>query len=197
MATYSCILAWIIPRTEEPSELQAMGSQRVGHNWVTFTHSCTELVLGERRGLMCLTAWCKPCRVSYNMSTAEGSPKQACANSSFVSIEIPLSLPMMSKGENCPLQGSGLSGPSDQVRRARGQQSMRGWPAKGRTDVPHIKQASTGWEELRSLYFFPQLLLHWTLKTPPLPLHTHPHMLRLTLGHQLPGTPTVVLWALP
>ena len=106
--------------------------------------------------------------VSYNMSTAEGSPKQACANSSFVSIKIPLSLPMMSKGGNCPLQGSGLSGPSDQVRRARGQQSMRGWPAKGKTDVPHTKQASTGWEELRSLYFFPHLLLHWTLKTPPL-----------------------------
>ena len=35
-ATHSSILAWRIPRTEEPGELQSMGSQRVGHNWTTF-----------------------------------------------------------------------------------------------------------------------------------------------------------------
>ena len=32
MATYSRILAWRIPWTEEPGELQSMGSQRVGHD---------------------------------------------------------------------------------------------------------------------------------------------------------------------
>ena len=32
MATHSSILAWRIPRTEEPRGLQSMGSQRVGHN---------------------------------------------------------------------------------------------------------------------------------------------------------------------
>ena len=36
MATYSIILAWRIPWTrrvgEEPSRLQSMGSQRVGHH---------------------------------------------------------------------------------------------------------------------------------------------------------------------
>ena len=32
MATHSSILAWRIPRTEEPSGLQFMGSQKVGHN---------------------------------------------------------------------------------------------------------------------------------------------------------------------
>ena len=31
MATPSGILAWKIPRTEEPGELQSMGSQRAGH----------------------------------------------------------------------------------------------------------------------------------------------------------------------
>ena len=31
-ATNSNILAWRIPRTEEPGGLQSMGSQRVGHN---------------------------------------------------------------------------------------------------------------------------------------------------------------------
>ena len=32
MATHSSILAWRIPRTEEPGGLQFTGSQRVGHN---------------------------------------------------------------------------------------------------------------------------------------------------------------------
>ena len=35
MATHSSILAWRIPRTEERGRLQSMGSQRVGHDWVT------------------------------------------------------------------------------------------------------------------------------------------------------------------
>ena len=32
MTTHSSILAWRIPRTEEPGGLQSMGLQRVGHN---------------------------------------------------------------------------------------------------------------------------------------------------------------------
>ena len=41
-ATHSSILAWRIPRTEEPGRLQSTGSQRVGHDWVTktFTFIC-------------------------------------------------------------------------------------------------------------------------------------------------------------
>ena len=35
MATHSSTLAWKIPWTEEPGRLQSMGSQRVGHDWVT------------------------------------------------------------------------------------------------------------------------------------------------------------------
>ena len=35
MVTYSSILAWRIPQTEKPGRLQSMGSQRVGHDWVT------------------------------------------------------------------------------------------------------------------------------------------------------------------
>ena len=34
-ATHSSILAWRIPQTEEPSGLQSVGSQRVGHNLAT------------------------------------------------------------------------------------------------------------------------------------------------------------------
>ena len=37
MAAHASILAWRIPRTEEPGGLQSMGSQRVGHDWETFT----------------------------------------------------------------------------------------------------------------------------------------------------------------
>ena len=32
MGTHSSILAWKIPRMEEPDRLQSMGSQRVGHD---------------------------------------------------------------------------------------------------------------------------------------------------------------------
>ena len=35
MATHSSILVWRIPCTEEPAGLQSMGSQRVGHDWLT------------------------------------------------------------------------------------------------------------------------------------------------------------------
>ena len=32
VTAYSSILAWRIPRTEEPGQLQSMGLQRVGHD---------------------------------------------------------------------------------------------------------------------------------------------------------------------
>ena len=35
MATHSSILAWRIPRREEPGRIQSVGSQRVGHDWAT------------------------------------------------------------------------------------------------------------------------------------------------------------------
>ena len=31
------ILSWRIPQTEDPGGLQSMGSQRIRHNWATFT----------------------------------------------------------------------------------------------------------------------------------------------------------------
>ena len=45
MATHSSILAWRIPKTEEPGGLQSMGVQRIGHDWVTnsFTFSIHSL----------------------------------------------------------------------------------------------------------------------------------------------------------
>ena len=38
MAIHSSAIAWKVPRTEEPGRLQSMGSQRVGHDWVTSLH---------------------------------------------------------------------------------------------------------------------------------------------------------------
>ena len=35
MVTHSSILAWKIPWTEKPGELQSVGSQRVGHDLAT------------------------------------------------------------------------------------------------------------------------------------------------------------------
>ena len=46
MATYSCILAWEIPWTEEPGGLQPIGSQRVRHDLVTKQNVKNRLLLG-------------------------------------------------------------------------------------------------------------------------------------------------------
>ena len=47
IAPHSSTLAWKIPWTEEPGGLQSMGSQRVGHDWVTsLSLSC----IGEGNG---------------------------------------------------------------------------------------------------------------------------------------------------
>ena len=47
LVTHSSILAWIIPWTEEPGELQSIDSQKVGHNWATksFTYTCGGFIL--------------------------------------------------------------------------------------------------------------------------------------------------------
>ena len=41
MVTHSSILAWRIPWTEEPGQLQSMGLQRVGHDYsnLAYTHT--------------------------------------------------------------------------------------------------------------------------------------------------------------
>ena len=57
MATHSSSLAWRIPWTEEPGVLQSMGSQRVGHDWLTntrthartHTHTHTHAYRGNHR----------------------------------------------------------------------------------------------------------------------------------------------------
>ena len=50
MAAYSSILACKIPWTEEPGELQSIGSQRVRHDWVTELNNSrtSQMVQGSR-----------------------------------------------------------------------------------------------------------------------------------------------------
>ena len=45
MATQSSVLAWRIPWTEEPGELQSMGFQRVEHDCATNTFTFTMLMI--------------------------------------------------------------------------------------------------------------------------------------------------------
>ena len=55
METHSSILAWRIPRTEEPGGLQSMKSQRVGHDWMTdtFTFTSKHLYLEKQQYPLC------------------------------------------------------------------------------------------------------------------------------------------------
>ena len=53
MATCSSIVAWRIPRTEDPERLQSKGLPRVGHNWVTkhtHTHAHTHAHMWQWHG---------------------------------------------------------------------------------------------------------------------------------------------------
>ena len=67
MATCSSILAWEIPWTEESGRLQAMGLQRVGHDWVIKQQlffpiiiNYTTASLGAQQSRICLQ--CRSCR---------------------------------------------------------------------------------------------------------------------------------------
>ena len=62
MAPHSSTLAWKIPWMEEPRRLQSMGSQRVGHDWVTslsfFLFSHLNYVIGLLKCLLWLPVLC-------------------------------------------------------------------------------------------------------------------------------------------
>ena len=53
MATYSSILVWEIPWTEDPGRLQSMGPQRVGHDWWVSDWECRT----KFWGIMLQTVW--------------------------------------------------------------------------------------------------------------------------------------------
>ena len=56
MAAHSSILAWRSPWTEEAGGSQSMGAQTVGHDWVTNTHTHTQIA----SLLLCEPLSCSP-----------------------------------------------------------------------------------------------------------------------------------------
>ena len=79
MAIHTSILAWKVPWTEEPSGLQSMGSQRVGHDWATkhtHTHTHTHTYISPKLGIG-LPWWiqgAKSCSGDARASAALNSP---------------------------------------------------------------------------------------------------------------------------
>ena len=62
METFSSILAWRIPRTEEPGGLQSIGWQRVRHDWSGLAHTQTSSQAMKHRVEpwvdLCRRCWC-------------------------------------------------------------------------------------------------------------------------------------------
>ena len=76
MVTHSSILAWRIPRTEEPGALQSMGLQRDGQDWATniFTFG-TLFVCVYSVSQSCRTL-CDPTGLACQASLSMGFPRQ-------------------------------------------------------------------------------------------------------------------------
>ena len=73
MATHFSMLAWRIPWTEEPGGLQSMGSQKVGHDWVTNTHLLNKPLLSH---FSCVQLFATPWAVAYQASLSMGLFRQ-------------------------------------------------------------------------------------------------------------------------
>ena len=73
MDTHSSIVAWKIPWTEEPGELQSMGSQRVRHNWATNTIKLPMTFFTELEQIIWRIPWTeKPGRLQLILSQRVG-----------------------------------------------------------------------------------------------------------------------------
>ena len=72
MAIHSSTLAWKIPWAEPPDRLQATGSQRVGHDWVTSLHFCCNRLCCFSVAKLCLTV--TPCTAAHQAPLNLGIP---------------------------------------------------------------------------------------------------------------------------
>ena len=74
MTTHSSILIWKIPWTEEPGGLQSMGSQRVGHDWVTeHTHGAILELEKILEQILNICAYTKDSKQEVPLSSANWS----------------------------------------------------------------------------------------------------------------------------
>ena len=76
MATHSSILAWRIPRTEEPGGLPSMGSHKVEHDWSDLAPAAAGM------GLFRFRTWLIPCgRVVKKLLADAGDAGDICVQS--------------------------------------------------------------------------------------------------------------------
>ena len=120
MTTYSSILAWRIPWTEEPGELQPMGLQRVGQDWATntgvcaharahaHTHTHTHIYIAVVvvRSLSCIqlfaTPWTVACQPPLSSSIVWSLLKFMSIESVELSNHLILSCPLLLLPSNFP-----------------------------------------------------------------------------------------------
>ena len=70
METFSSILAWRIPRTEEPGGLQSIGRQRVRHDWSGLAHTQTSSQATKHR----VEPWVDLCRRCWGVCVCVHPP---------------------------------------------------------------------------------------------------------------------------
>ena len=88
MATiHSSILAWRIPQTEESGRLKSMGSQRVRHDWETFTFTFIPSLLGP-------TLLAPLNHRFFFFSAASHSPLATVSDATLLHFCLPLTLPI-------------------------------------------------------------------------------------------------------
>ena len=122
MATHSSILAWRIPRTEEPSRLQSNGSQRIGHNQAAKKGNAKEcsnystialISHASRRRQWHPTPVLLP-RKSHGWKSLEGcSPWGREELDTTERLHLHFSLSCIGEGNGNPLQCSCLENPTD------------------------------------------------------------------------------------
>ena len=110
MTTNSSILAWRIPRTEEPGGLQSIGSQRVVHNWACGHDNGMALILS------CST-------MGFPVSSAGKEPSCNAGDPDF----IPGSGRSAGEGIGYPLQYSWTSLVAQMVKNLRVMQQTWVW----------------------------------------------------------------------
>ena len=95
MATHFSILAWRIPWTEEPGELQSMGSQRVRHDWALMHTRVLSSVQSLSRVWLFATPWTAARQASRSITNSWSPPKPLSIESVMPSSHLSLHRPLL------------------------------------------------------------------------------------------------------
>ena len=97
IATHSSILAWRIPRTEDPDWLQRVGLQRVGHDWAT-KHPPTHIFIPVKQKQV--SSWPWPWILEPTKQNKRWSPRPSYSSYPVVLISVvPGPVPLASPGK--------------------------------------------------------------------------------------------------